>query len=79
MHKREWTSKETAQYPKGLKKFQPNLSAQAQKFRIFEKKTLSGCVVRVLYLLPCLNSKNLTYSNGEKQVLFLLHNYQMEF
>ena len=42
MHKREWTSKETAQYPKGLKKFQPNLSPQAQKFRIFEKKLSLG-------------------------------------
>ena len=30
-------------YPKCPKKFRPNLSGQAQKFGIFEKKTLSGC------------------------------------
>ena len=28
------------EYPKCLKKFQPNLSAQAQKFKIFEKKNI---------------------------------------
>ena len=30
-------------YPKCLLKFQPNLSAQSQKFRIYEKKAVSGC------------------------------------
>ena len=30
-------------YHKCLLKFQPNLSAQAQKFLIFEKKALCGC------------------------------------
>ena len=30
-------------YPKYLKKFQPKMSAQAQKFENFEKKILSGC------------------------------------
>ena len=29
-------------YPKCLTKFQPNLSAQAQKFRIFEKSSLNS-------------------------------------
>ena len=29
--------------PNAPKSIQPNLSAQAQKFGIFEKKALSGC------------------------------------
>ena len=29
--------------PNALKKFQPKMSAQAQKLRFFEKKALSGC------------------------------------
>ena len=33
---------EGRKYPKCLKTFQPNLSAQAQKFRIFEKKLSLG-------------------------------------
>ena len=34
--------------PKCTPKFQPNLSAQAQKFRIFENRTLSGCPLSVI-------------------------------
>ena len=34
--------------PKCLKKFQPKMSAQAQKFKIFEKNSLWVSVVRAL-------------------------------
>ena len=39
----KWMDKSAENTPNTFQNFRPNLSAQAQKFGIFEKKTLSRC------------------------------------